>query len=499
MPVNKLTPKQYDQKILELIQMIRDNTAPFPNDTKESKKFRMQEALVDLFCFAKTYFPHYITKPFGEFHKEMDAATNKQQIIVAIAGPRKHGKSVLLAIIKPIWKVLREDVHFPIFVSESRDQSEERTLAIKLEFLYNKRLIKDFGEQVRFGQGKDFDFVTKIGARFLALGYKMPIRSKLHGAYRPDWIVIDDFESHMAQNPRIARQKLEYVRQEAYGALGDKEGIVVWIGNRTHKDSALSYFAALVEEEHVAELVYLEYKAILDDGTPLWSEGFTLNDLYQMKRAMGRVGFERHMMMNPIVEGIIFKSGWFKYYYPSSQKKFDRIVTYCDPAIGTSHSSDYRAIITLAFKDKRYYLLDCYLRKSSLSSMLHKLYELDNQYETRIYMESNFWQRLLWDYVQDMSEEYGYLLPVSGVENTIKKSERIEAITPLYEWGWILHYDPKDEDLIYLEEQLTNYPDHPHDDGPDALAGAISVMKRFSGPMEARFVPKKSNDFKILF
>jgi len=170
-----------------------------------------------------------------------------------------------------------------------------------------------------------------------------------------------------------------------------------------------------------------------------------------------------------------------------------KIVTYCDPSLGKSTTSDYKAIITLALVSKKYYLLDCWIRKASILQMLDKLYRLDQTYNTRIYMESNFWQKILWDFIPELSEKYGYLMPVTGTENKLKKSERVESIQPFYEWGWILHYKPKDEDLLLLEEQLLNFPEHPHDDGPDVLAGAINQLKFYQNKTEYRSLKRKNN------
>ena len=519
----KLTKKEFEKKVYELIQTIKDKTTSFPNDTVEKQIQRKKKALSDFFFFAQTYFPHYVDKPFGSFHKEMYSYTELERHIIAIAGPRAHGKTVLLAIIKPIWKALKEQKKFIVFVSDNEDLATERTIAIQVEFLHNKRIKQDFGEQLKFGQGEESDFVISAGCRFLALGYKQPIRGKLFGHYRPDYIVIDDFESHNSRNPKIARNKLDYVREEAFGALPQNTGIIIWLANLTHKDSAIAYFKKIVDEEKPKGLIFLLYKAILPNGEPLWKEGYTIQELNDMRDVMGNVGFERHMMMNPITEGVKFKAKWFKYYtlytnsyeenyillYENSYEEnlkdnfrkvsdVQRIVTYCDPSLGSKSSSDYKAIITLALAKKRYYILDAWIRKASILQMLEKLYQLDQTYTTRIYMESNFWQKILWDFIPELSEKYGYLLPVSGIENKQKKTERIEAITPFYEWGWIYHYTPKDEDIILLEEQLLGFPDHPNDDAPDALAGAIAQMKFISAKKEYKSQKRMATKFNRL-
>jgi predicted phage terminase large subunit-like protein len=488
----KMTPREFDKKIQELIGQIKDKTAVFLEDTKVKQLKRKQLCQHDLFAFAHNYFPHYITKEFGDIHNEWHQITELDGHISAIAGPRAHGKSVLLAIIKPIWLAIMEQKHFFLFVSESRDLAKERTVQIRCEFLYNKRLQHDWGEQLTYDTGEETDFIIKSGARFLALGYKQPIRGKLHGSYRPDYIVVDDFESHLSNNPKIARKKLEYIREEAFGALPKNSGIVVWLANLTQKESAINYLKKAVQEEKPKSITFRLYKAITNNK-PIWPQGYSLADLAKIKDAMGTVGFERHMQMNPIVEGVKFKSKWFQY-YKSTPKDINRIVTYCDPSLGEKTSSDYKAIITLAMCGKKYKLLDCWIRKESILVMLAKLYELDQEYETRIFMEQNFWQRVLWDFIPELSKTYGYLLPVTGIENRVKKEQRIESIQPLFEWGWVEFPDYKSEDLGILEEQLLNFPDHPNDDGPDALAGAINSLKNFSYKQEYRSVKSKAGN-----
>ncbi len=91
-----------------------------------------------------------------------------------------------------------------------------------------------------------------------------------------------------------------------------------------------------------------------------------------------------------------------------------------------------------------------------------------------------------------MSETEGYLLPVNGVSSTVKKVERIEAITPLFEWGWILFPEERSNDLQLLEEQLLTFPQNAHDDAPDALAQAINALKTASQPMEYRGMRKQA-------
>lgn len=488
--IKNLTTKEYSKKLQNLINTIKTETAIFANDNKTQQRLRKERAEKDFLFFAETYFPHYIRAKFGVDHKRVHLATEKLGKIVGLAGFRGFGKTTNLGILKPIWRGLHGKTRFNVKVAKNKQLATERTIAIRCEFLYNKRLIHDFGEQLGISAGEEHDFVIKEGCRYLAIGYKEGIRGKIHNSYRPDYIDIDDLEDHNSFNERIARDKLSFVTEEAYGAFEKGQGILVWLGNRTHQKSALNLFAKKCEEEPNESRQYIEIKA--DDGNfnPTWHENYTREDLLKIYNAMGKFGYERHMRMNPIIEGLKFQSEWFKY-YSHLPEKFDKIITYVDPSKGSKKTSDYKAIITLGFSGKLYYVLDIYLRKASIIDMIRKLYALDKQFDTEFYMEANFWQTVLWDYVQQVAAEMGYLLPVHPVINSISKELRIERLEPLFQWGWILFNEQRTEDQILFEDQVLGFPDYPNDDGPDGLAGAVNALKVHAQPQEYRSVGKR--------
>jgi hypothetical protein len=483
--LDKITSKQYNQKFQKLIQRMRKKTLLFANDTPEIQKERQKRALADFFYFKETYFPHYADKPSGDFHRDLHELSQLDEVIAAIAGPRKHGKTVDLGVIKPIWKALRGDIHFFIAVSANDDLATERTIAIKIEFQLNERLRNDFGHQIDHGQGADGDFIIQENVRFLALGWKQPIRGKIFGHYRPDYIFIDDFEDSKSINPRIARDKLAYVRGDCYGALPDRGGLIVWVGNNTNKHSALNYFKIVVEdkETETENLIFRTYKAIKDDGTLLWPEGFTHDQMAKLRSTMGYAEFEKHMQQNPIIEGVIFKGSWYKYFEKTNYKPSGKMITVCDPSLGHK-KSDFQAIGTLEkVSAVRYRIVHMWLRRGTISNMIRQLYWIDQNLETQIWLETNFWQILLLDYIPPIAEEMGYLIPIFTYEEKDNKVLDIMKLQPHYERGHIEHYHPKDPDLIEYEEMLGYFDpelsgsNKIKDDGPDVIARAFKRFK----------------------
>ncbi len=493
MAADKLTPKQFWKEIDKLQLLIQRRTTTFPNDTAEKQRKRVERAEGDFFFFARTYFPHYVDVKFGRLHYEWLNKSGQVGHIWANIAARHHGKTVLLAIIKPVWEAVYKRKRFVVFISENRDLAQERTVAIRLEFLHNGRIRHDFGEQVRPGQGEEQDFNIKLGCRFLAQGYKQPIRGKLHGRNRPDYCIIDDLEGHTATNPRIATEKLRYVREDLYGALDKDRGNVVWLGNLTSRDSALQMFVDVVDKDKPAEMSYGIYPALRPNGKPAWPQMFSIADLERIKRVMGTAGFQRHMMMIPVVEGTVIKHEWFKYLPRPTE--FSRIVIVTDPSLGDSKHSDYKAIVTLAIHGKRYHILDLWIRKATVEAMFSKWYELHERFKVPVTCEGGLWQDVLWPMLEksEAFQKAGYIVPVRRIVNSVKKEVRIETLQPLYERGLIVHYPERDDDLNRLEDQLLSFPHHPHDDGPDALAMAVSQLHRSTVSHKCLTQPRSFN------
>lgn len=492
--VKKLTLKQYEQELESLIDNIKTQATPFAKDTAAKQKKRIERAKNDIFYFCQTYFPHYCEGKFGKAHKQMHAQTEIKKQITGVAGFRGLGKSAFLAKMKPIYLAVFKKIHFCLQVAENNDDATSRVEEIRAEFLHNERIINDFGELIRKGEAGEI--FLKSGCKFLAKGYKQKIRGLTHGAYRPDYIVADDLEDHKSRNEDIAAEKLKFIAEECYGAFGKNGGVLVWLGNLTHPKSALNLFKKSCDEGKLKGRKFLCFKAIeYKNGKAVsgWKEYYTVADFEEIKQAMGSLGFERHYQMNPIVEGLRFKSEWFRYYKPDELPPLDYIVTYTDPSLGSKKTSDYKAIITLGWSSKtaKYYVLNVWIRKTSISPMLNYMYQMDRAYNTRLFMESNFWQKVLWDYIEPVAKIQGYTIGVTGVENRLNKELRIEKLQPLFEWGNILFPAEITPDLQILIDHLLSFPSGKNDDGPDALAGAIEQCKNNSTPISYRSVGKR--------
>ncbi len=92
-------------------------------------------------------------------------------------------------------------------------------------------------------------------------------------------------------------------------------------------------------------------------------------------------------------------------------------------------------------------------------------------------VEDNFFQRLLLTEFDRLGRELGLAVPVRGVTQRVAKEARITTLSPLLERGKI-RFIRGQGDQELLIEQLLYFPSRSmHDDGPDALAGAVKLAQ----------------------
>ncbi len=76
------------------------------------------------------------------------------------------------------------------------------------------------------------------------------------------------------------------------------------------------------------------------------------------------------------------------------------------------------------------------------------------------------------------------------VWHTAPKLARIESIEPHFSSGQLQFLDSWNQDYPELIEQLVHFPLASHDDGPDALAGAVALIIEYSQKRDKILYPR---------
>ncbi len=479
----KISEYRFDKWTDELREWIRKSVSPFQNDTPEKQAERKDRASWDKLYFFKTYMPHYFSSDFEDFHEEWSELADIRDDFVLVGAPRGHAKSTFFTFGVPVDDIVHERNHFIMLISDTNDQAKGFTLPIRIELEANVRLIHDFGE-FKSRKWGEADFVTANGIRVLARGRGEKVRGLKHMQYRPDRVVIDDFENDQnVRNPKLVKNGKDWIIQTVLGSFIESYSMIM-VGNLFASRSILSQFVNAKDEETGNPLyVSRVYDAIREDGSPLWPELWPPEKLEKRRRQMGTVRFNREYRNKVSDEDSPIKESWIIYIPPAElapeiwiQKKW-RVSAFLDPSGKATETTDYKAIVVSGIQEGSdiYDVLHAWIRHATVNEMWKMVWAIDDEFHCGMGVETNMFEDFLRDSYKNYAEKAGRFINLHQVRHSTEKIARIvNRISPLAEFGklrFIKGHSDQDllvEQLIYIMDENVN------DDGPDALEAAIA-------------------------
>jgi predicted phage terminase large subunit-like protein len=507
-------------------------------DIAELKRLkRIHRAEYDTLYFVYEYFSEEMNPdnpdnliPAGQrfedaasFHRELcglldELTRGNIDTNVAWSVGRGHAKTAYLSNAYLCKKVVYRHKRYIVEVSETTDVAGDFIQWARNQLVFNEKLRADFGELLNAKKSLNdtdnkYEFVTASGTKVEAKGIGTQMRGLRHGATRPDLFLLDDLESKENTNtPELRRKNRDWFREEMLPALS-REGIAVYMGTIVHYDSVLNYvikerrdfvsrkFPAIlswseredlweqwrqiyrsdtVDARERALTFYRENEAEMLRGTQtLWPQRFTYLDLMEIRENDGAKAFNQEYLGNPIDEETqVFKPDDMTFYDDGElEGKTLDFIAAVDFAMG-KEKGDYSAIVTLARNRETgvCYVYDVFLERVHPDVLLREVVEraLRFQYEA-LAVEAQQAQEWFADKLAEELQRKGYpsATRLRKVKQRTRKALRIEALLPDIQSGR-LRFTRKHRLLL---EMFELYPNHNHDDGPDALAEAFLTAK----------------------
>lgn len=478
------------------VQSITD-TALMAAETPAARDKRRRRLLDNYAAFCEYYFPHYLTlrdKVTGEvirtihnapFHNEAARKVRSTPNLKAVfQWPRGHAKSTHFDIFMPLWLMFQPKrlINFMVIVGKSEDSAIRLLGDIQAELEHNQRIIADFGRQRGSASWQDGEFKAANGVKFLACGRGQSPRGLRDRESRPDYIVIDDLDDdELCRNEKRVHDLTDWVKEALFGSLDVGRGRFIMVGNLISKNSVLFNITK------TPGVFVSVIKAVDRNGEPVWRGKWTKEEAREYRDFVGYRAWEKEMMHNPIVDGTIFRSEWIRFKKMPKLSKYEMLVCYTDPSFKSTTSNDYKASRLWGKIGNELHLIDCYVRQDTVSGMvrwLYNLYEsLPEGVAVRFFMEANFMQDIILDEFTTEGNIRGYQLPLlPDKRKKPEKIQRIEAISPLWERGFVFYNEAlKDSpDMqVGIEQTLAlERGSRVHDDAPDADEGAIWYLQR---------------------
>ncbi|MDH0907408.1 phage terminase large subunit [Rhizobium pusense] len=452
--------------------------------------------------FLETYLPHYVKGEHSLFHKAIFARV--PEILAAEKGvrdlfiaPRGSSKSTHLSLGFALYCICLGYKRYILEVCDVYAQAALLIEAIKAELTENPRLANDFPDVT--GQGRvwrEGEIVTKNNIRVEGLGANQKLRGRRHGPYRPDLMFFDDLENDEAVRSPEQRKKLETWIKRAALKVGPPDGSmdVVWVGTVLHYDAVLvraakspvwrvAEFQAVIQfpdrmdlwdqfeevyqndGEDAARAFYAERKADMDAGAIVNWPAIQPLIFLMLERASDHDSFATEYQNKPINEASPFKDLTFWVLQQPDLIHFGAI----DPSLGKKgHGRDPSAILVGGFNRLHgtMDLLEASIRRRLPDIIISDVIAMQRQYRCLLwFVEAVQFQEFLRTTLMATAARQGVGISAVPVTPIADKDLRIERLQPPVAGG-LIRLNKTQQTLI---DQLQQWPNADHDDGPDCL------------------------------
>jgi predicted phage terminase large subunit-like protein len=458
----------------------------------------------------------------AEFHRTLcslldEITEGKLDSNVAWSVGRNHAKTAYLSNGFLCKNVVYRHKRYIVEVSETTDVAGDFIQWARNQLVFNEKLRQDFGDLLHAKKSMNdvdnkYEFVTNTGTKVEAKGIGTQMRGLRHGATRPDLFLLDDLESKENTNtPELRKKNRDWFREEMLPALS-REGMCVYMGTIVHYDSVLNYvikerrdfksnkFPAILEWSPREDLweewsriyrqdaedareqalaFYRDNERDMTEGTlTLWPSRFSYLDLMEIRENDGAKAFNQEYLGNPTdPETQVFVLEEFAFY--TDDDIYDIPLDYysgIDFAMG-KQKGDYSAIITVGKSPNGiFYVDDPFIERVHPDILLSTTVDktMKYQYEAmgvESQQAQEWWAEKLAEELQ--AKGYPAITRLKQIKQRTRKSLRIESLLPDIQSGKIRFRRHQ----RLLLEMFELYPNHNHDDGPDALHMAITAAK----------------------
>lgn len=247
--------------------------------------------------FGKWYFPHHFRSTSPWFHWKLieESSSDEGNRFFACIAPRGSAKSTVLSFLKVTHRIAFKKKKFIVIVQSTYKKAVGTLEGIKDEVRYNEKFKADFGISLEKDAEGDTIFKHRDGTRVRVLckGAEQigGVRGEKFGAWRPDYILVDDLEDDEGVRNPERRAFLKELYDNALIPAGDAHNLCVdFIGTLLHDDSLAAKIIGLggVSGEYT-EYRRLFFKALCKneksgEEESLWPERWTVQELKKLER-----------------------------------------------------------------------------------------------------------------------------------------------------------------------------------------------------------------------
>ncbi|MFA5448195.1 MAG: hypothetical protein WC233_07955 [Sphaerochaeta sp.] len=476
----------------------------------------IQDLLVDCYrstsLLARTFFPERFYAPFSGLHDQIFELIDSNAPKIAIAAPRGLGKSSIVGLAYSAKKILYRDSHFLPYISNSATSAEQQTENLKSELKSNLVIKKLFGDiqtkSVDLGdQFSKRSWVARLsenehGTLILPRGSGQQIRGQLYINYRPDYIIVDDFEdSNDVLNEELRLKQRTWFYADLLKCVSriKKDWQIVYIDTLKHEDALLQ---RLLDSP---DWVSVRLELCDDDFSSNAPEFISTEDIKKeaeehRNEGMMDVFYREYRNLPVSKEDATFRSEDFKYYVEGpdeiilreskgegvsvptekiSTREFLNVVI-VDPAKTVKVQSADSAIVCWGVGRSTHKLLfrDCVSGKMYPNDIYREAFDMVRRWKAfYLAVEVTSLHQFISQPIQNQMKVEGVFAQYVELSAVGKKEERVKHLSPYYRQGYIYHNPAVS---TKLENQLQTFPRSKLWDVMDAAAYIVKLLDELS-------------------
>ncbi len=508
--LGKATDSDYLKLWQQYVSNFRNATPIDLTETPAARMKRVSRLESDPEAWFAYYFPNYCTAEPADFHKKATRRLlSHTEWFEVRAWSRELAKSAR-SMMEVCYLALTGKIKNMLLVSNSKDNAEMLLLPFKTFFEANNRVEQDYGQQQTLGQWESDKFVTKCGCSFRAIGWGMSPRGTRNNEKRPDFILIDDFDTdEECLNEETMKKKIKWLEQALIPTRSISTPTRILVnGNVIHDNCAVKYIGDNLADKF--EIVNVRDK----DGHSTWPQKNTEEQIDRVLSVISYESAQKEYFNNPMDGGDVFRELTDGKVPPLNRCK---VLIYADPATSNKDvsSGSYKAVGVIAMQGLTYYIAKVRLDTMSTAHFVDALFDLYNWAthnhadNVRVWIENNslqapFYEQVIMPAIFKQSAERGVLLPVVPDGRDKKdKYTRIEGLLePLNRAGALVFNaaESDDPDMKRLKAQFTGFcRKQKRMDGPDMVEGGVYILREQASldATQGIYSVKRKNQFKI--
>ena len=237
--------------------------------------------------FFKYYYAEYHHFPTPDFHKDLfqdlhnlvDGVTREQLWLMF----RESAKSSIAKAFV-VWLITYEKKHYIVYDSYNKKNAEQALIDIANTMQTNTRILQDFGHLFFSDKKKEVEgtrqqrmgeFITTNGVKVVAMSTQESPRGKVFKQYRPDFYVLDDFETFATKDSvAMTDSVIEHIF-ELIGGLAPGAAIL-YLGNYITSTGSVNSIKKRLEESDSGSV---RVTNLIDDkGQLTWPDKYTMTE-----------------------------------------------------------------------------------------------------------------------------------------------------------------------------------------------------------------------------